>query len=1187
MPQSERVQGATVPAGNPAVNARRDVPDAAAIASSLGMHTRVLESMAEGVSVTDENGYIIYTNPAEDRMFGYESGELTGQNVTIQNAYPPEENLRIVGEVIQQLRTTGAWRGEWLNRKKDGTHFHTYARITSVDIGGRQYWVCVQEDVTAQREAAQRLQQSEQRLRAFVEATSDLVWTTDVSGRFVERQPSWEVFTGQQWPDYHTNGARDVIHPDDLERVNAEWAAGVQTQRSFKLEYRLWHAPTRQYRYIVSHATPVTAPDGSVREWVGTVTDVHDRRVAEAERRSTEEQLRSLINASPIPIVLLTKDGAVTVWNSSAERVFGWSESEVLGKPLPFIPQEKIAEHRQMRQRDLAGEGFVNREIRRRRKDGSPVDLLVSTAPVRDASGQVQGIMSVYMDITERKRMESDLRESEHRFRSFLEQSPMSTQVVGVDGLLVACNHAWEQLWGVEMEMVRHFNMLTDAQMQANGISPWIARALAGEAVHLPELPFTPDRGARKGETIWVRGSAYPVLDEAGTVCQVVIVQEDVTERRRAEEAVRESDERFRVLTQAMPALVWTAEPDGRVDYSNNSWLMYTGQTFEETLGWGWLHAVHPGDHPRLTEVWSNCLNTGEPCEIGYRIRRASDDEWRWHLVRSLPWRDSSGRILKWLGTATDIHDQVEAAERLRKSEERFRSLFHQSPVPLWESDWSGACRAIELLRSAGVTDFAGYFREHTESAGECLARVRLIETNRAAMHLVEASDHQKLLLRDLNTLIAPESAPAVADLLAAFGHRKTHFRAELFILTFTGEKRHVICDFGIVPGHEHSFDRVILTFTDTTERKLAEEALRRSETYFRELADRAPSMLWLTDPEGTCIYLSQRWCEFTGTSVEAGRGRGWLQTVHSEDTERVLRDFESANAAREPFTFDCRFRRYDGEWRWAADSGEPRFGPDGEFLGYIGTIVDITDRKIAEQELRARNEELRHANAELEEFAFVASHDLQEPLRTVNIFSELLLRRYPVSDGGETRKYVSFIQAGVRRMEVLIQDLLAYSRSVHTLKALEHPGTADLDAALNDALAVLQERIVSTGAQVRREPLPAVRGEISQMAQVFQNLLSNSLKYCSPEAVPTVAISARPQGDRWIITVADNGIGFDSQYCERVFGLFKRLHRDEYPGTGLGLAICKRIIERYGGRIWAESELGNGSKFCFELPAA
>ena len=133
----------------------------------------------------------------------------------------------------------------------------------------------------------------------------------------------------------------------------------------------------------------------------------------------------------------------------------------------------------------------------------------------------------------------------------------------------------------------------------------------------------------------------------------------------------------------------------------------------------------------------------------------------------------------------------------------------------------------------------------------------------------------------------------------------------------------------------------------------------------------------------------------------------------------------------------------------------------------------------------------------------------------------------------------------------------------------------------------MLQERLVSTGARVKRDPLPVVQGEVSQISQVFQNLLSNSFKYCRPGVVPEIAITARAQGDRWIVAVCDNGIGFEKQYAERVFGLFKRLHRDQYPGTGLGLAICKRIIERYGGRIWAESEPGCGSVFSFELPAA
>jgi len=244
----------------------------------------------------------------------------------------------------------------------------------------------------------------------------------------------------------------------------------------------------------------------------------------------------------------------------------------------------------------------------------------------------------------------------------------------------------------------------------------------------------------------------------------------------------------------------------------------------------------------------------------------------------------------------------------------------------------------------------------------------------------------------------------------------------------------------------------------------------------------------------------------------------------------------------------------------------------------------NITDRKRAEEEVQRSNEQLTRVNRELEEFAYVASHDLQEPLRIVNIYTQLMLKDL----GGEKAalaQYAGFVQQGVRRMDALINDLLTFSRAVHTD---ELPvGKADLGTSLSEALSVLKNRIEEAGAAVSTVPLPPVRGDGSQLSHVFQNLLSNALKYRKKDTAAQIRISAERDGDYWTISMRDNGIGFEAQYAERIFGLFKRLHRDEYPGTGLGLAICKRIVERYGGRIWAEGRPGEGATFYFSLPAA
>jgi light-regulated signal transduction histidine kinase (bacteriophytochrome) len=231
--------------------------------------------------------------------------------------------------------------------------------------------------------------------------------------------------------------------------------------------------------------------------------------------------------------------------------------------------------------------------------------------------------------------------------------------------------------------------------------------------------------------------------------------------------------------------------------------------------------------------------------------------------------------------------------------------------------------------------------------------------------------------------------------------------------------------------------------------------------------------------------------------------------------------------------------------------------------------------------QVRARLE-LERANRELEEFAFVSSHDIQEPLRMVGIYTELLLSRY-VPDNPTAKQYGAFIKEGVQRMEKLIRDLLTYSRVIYTDGTSGK--TADLNESLQQALHALESRIAETKVKVIAAPLPRVQADSAQLMHVFQNLISNSLKYRDAQRPLEIRVSAEQRDGNWIVSVEDNGIGFEQQYAERIFGLFKRLHKEEYAGTGLGLAICQRIVERYGGRIWAEGRLGEGATFRFSLP--
>ena len=265
----------------------------------------------------------------------------------------------------------------------------------------------------------------------------------------------------------------------------------------------------------------------------------------------------------------------------------------------------------------------------------------------------------------------------------------------------------------------------------------------------------------------------------------------------------------------------------------------------------------------------------------------------------------------------------------------------------------------------------------------------------------------------------------------------------------------------------------------------------------------------------------------------------------------------------------------------------------DGRLLEISVTISPVTDHsgvvvgasKIARDitERKRGDEEIRRANRDLEQFAFSASHDLQEPLRTVNLYSELLTQRYSDKLDGQALEFLGHIRRGATRMETLVRDLLSFTQ-VTKLDVI--PETTDANEALSKALADLEGAIKESKVHVTADPLPSVRMHERHLQQVFQNLVGNAIKYRSAERASVVHISAERQDGRSVFSVSDNGIGIDPKYSQTIFGLFKRLHTsNEYEGTGLGLAICERIVDQYNGRIWVNSEPGKGSVFKFSLP--
>ena len=382
----------------------------------------------------------------------------------------------------------------------------------------------------------------------------------------------------------------------------------------------------------------------------------------------------------------------------------------------------------------------------------------------------------------------------------------------------------------------------------------------------------------------------------------------------------------------------------------------------------------------------------------------------------------------------------------------------------------------------------------------------------------------------------------------------------------------------------------ILISCNDITERKKTEYALKESEEKFRQIAENIGEVFWISDPKmSKIIYISPTYERIWGRTCQSLHNdpMSWIRSIHHEDRDQVIERIwgKSSKIDKVSEGFEYRIIRPDGKIVWIWTQAFLVKDEFGEISRIAGIASDITGYKKAEQEIKNLLVELKRSNEELQQFAYVTSHDLQEPLRTIASFTQLMERRYKGKLDGDADEFMGYIVDASVRMKQMIMDLLEYSR-VGTKQEMYQ--AIDMESKLNNVLFNLNDLIERSCAEITHDSLPVVVGDKSQLLLLFQNLITNAIKFRKEDEPPRIHISAACDHEKneYVFSIADNGIGIEEQYFDRIFTIFQRLHtRDEYQGTGIGLSVAKKIVERHGGRIWVESEFGEGSVFYFSIP--
>jgi PAS domain S-box-containing protein len=898
-----------------------------------------------------------------------------------------------------------------------------------------------------------------------------------------------------------------------------------------------------------------------LREWTAQL----EARVAErtAALRETSERLKRVLEVETVGVMFwdLTT-GCLVDANETFLKLMGYSRQDVEARTLTWQkltpPEYMEVSAAEVRKFMVTGRvGPYEKEYLR--KDGTRQWLVFAGSSLGE-----NACVEFCVDISNRKKTEAALRESEQRFRLLVTLSPVAMGLVDPDGVIRFLNDHFTRLFGYTIDDVPTLaewwrRAYPDEEYRRRVVQIWTA-AVAKEA---PNLGTTHPREweirCKNGTQRIVRISSIHVGDDI-LVCFV-----DLTERKRVEEALSQSERQLQSAQAVAHVGSWHLDlRQDRLTWSAETCRLFARPVSPLTYA-EFQACIHPEDRAVLHQVWQATL-AGAPYDLEHRILAGGEIKWV-HQRAALEY-DSQGAPIGCLGTVQDITERKQVEAALQESEAwllRAQEIGHVGSYA-WDVETGKLVWSAETFRQLGLNP--GGFEPTFEAFQQC---------------------------------VHPEDRPAFAARVRRALTEKSPFEMEVRIVRPDGTTRVLESRAEIELDTQGQPRRVVGVCLDITVRKEAEaELLRRFELQdqLAKVAATVPGMVFSFRwrPDGTvclpfCTPVIEELWGFRSEELRYDFSPAFAR-IHPDDAARVREAIAESGRTMQPWRSTFRVQHPQRGELWIEGNSVPRREPDGSILWH-GFAQDVTERERVEEEIRQlnasleqrvrdRTAQLEAANQELEAFSYSVSHDLRAPLRAIDGFIRILQSEYGPRLDTEGDRLIGVVSSEAKRMGRLIDDLLAFSRL----------GRQSMKSAAVDMMQLAQavfDGLAGTSSQLVRfdlKPLPPAWGDAALLRQVFANLLGNALKFSRQQAAPVIEVGASCRDDRVTYYVKDNGVGFEPRYTHKLFGVFQRLHsEEEFEGTGVGLALVQRVIHRHGGRIWAESKPGAGATFFFDLP--